>query len=196
MIALAFTPSRGGDGGVYRAPPTPKHWKDNARVVLTDAEPAACVPSPDPADTAHLVRVRVGYDHGPATTINSRLADPAQILARFGDDAERHCRRRRYHPSQVTSRGMPFDSMFDAAAALGARLQADLNIDLGWRTAYPRGTKTPVTADERARVFAGMDRAAVRDMVRPRTRQKRTDQERALEAEASALIRGGRVGGG
>lgn len=190
-----FTPRRGGDGGVYRAPPTPRHWNDNGRVCLTGASiagsaragfEAACVPTIDPADVAHLVRRRLRDDHGPMNTENSILAEP-DIVARGGPPAPR-----RYHPSQVTSRGMPYDSMYDAAAATAQRLQRDLGIDLGWRTGYPRSPRHAVTAMdacERKRLFAGLSDAQVKAVVRPPTYQRRTRAERALSDRATALLR-------
>lgn len=217
--AGAFTPTRGGDGGVYRAPAEPKHFRDNGRVVLTgesiaaDDRPAfvaALVDTIDPADRAHTERARLYADHGPCTPYNSELADPATLRARYHGHAWGHPRR--YHPSQVTSRGMPYDSMFDDAAATAARLQGMLGIDLGWRTGFPGmgpgsgrggggsgrgggggrggdGGQIGANAHDREQMFAGMEPAQVRDLVRPRLAQRMTPAEKTLERAASDLIR-------
>ena len=182
-------PTRGGDGGVYRAPPEPRHWRDNGKIVLTGAaDDGTLVSTIDPDDLAHLVRQRLCADHGPMTPFNSRLADPDMV--RLADTATP----RRYHRSQVTSRGMPYDSMYDHAAAVAARLQRDLGIDLGWRTCYPRCPRVVVaaaTTADRARLFAGLTARQTRDLVTPKTRQRCTRREAELSAMADALIRSG-----
>jgi hypothetical protein len=149
---------------------------------------AVLVETIDPADRAHLVRQRLYKDHGPFTPHNSMLAEPGVIMARYDRPPGRL---RRYHPSQVTSRGMPYDSMFDGAALTATRLQHTLNIDLGWRTCFPRSPKTEqIGANEydRERMFRGLKSEQIRDIIRPRTRQRMTPAEKKLDRQAAALL--------
>lgn len=195
---MAWRPMKGGDGGAYRPPPEPRHWRDNGKVVLTGesiagagwaAFGASLVETIDPADRAHLVRRRLYADHGPMTPANSALADPALLRARFGGRMPGVPRR--YHPSQVTSRGMPYDSMFDGAAATAARLQTALGIDLGWRTRYPRPGREVYAAGEldRAGWLAGLDADEARRRVQRRCKVRMTRDEVRLEREANAILR-------
>lgn len=191
--------TKGGDGGVYREPPEPRHWRDNGRVVLTGdgirgealiGFVAGLAETIDPADRAHLIRQKYIKDHSPMTPHNSRLADPAVIETRYGSHPPG--RLRRYHRSQMTSRGMPYDSMFDGAAQTAAALQIALGIDLGWRTSYPKPPKAEVVGAneyDRERMFRGLRSDQIRDLIRPRVGQRMTAAERKLEREASDMLR-------
>lgn len=196
--APAFTPTKGGDGGAFVPRRMPAHWEDNGRVVLTgDAIggadragfEAGLVETRDPCDRAHLWREQLaGVPRElPESMV---LADHDMLRSRFHGRALPG-EPRRYHASQVTSRGMPYDSMFDDAALTAARLQADLGIDLGWRTGFPRAQKRVYAGCEieRARALAGMEGKQARRMLERKVRVSMTTREFQLEQEANALLR-------
>jgi hypothetical protein len=119
------------------------------------------------------------------------LAEPGVIAAAYGE--HKPTKPRRYHPSQVTSRGMPYDSMFDTAAQTAARLQQALGIDLGWRTRYPRAEAVVYSEGELARAgwLAGMGANEARQRVQRRCRSGMTPEEMRLEREANRLLGAG-----
>lgn len=196
-----FVPTKGGDGGAYVPRVRPRHWDDNGKVVLTGEQiagsqregfVASLVTTSDPSDRAHLERDPVA---GVPRELDEAwvLADPGLLRSRY------HGRTlpgelRRYHPSQVTSRGIAYDSMFDGAALTAAYLQRELGIDLGWRTGFPRPHRIEYAESElaRARVFAGdPSEHGARRLVERRMKTRMTREEAELEREANRLLAGG-----
>lgn len=151
-----------------RKPKRYAHSEDNGRVVLTCVvrrESRACVPTPDPSDRAHLAMDATGYLL-PAHDVPS--AKP-----------------RRYPDSQLTSTGVPFDSMYDEWARNARELTgAGINIGLG-ATRF-----LGASADAREALAKSMGGARqLRDRLEPQTTQSlMTPNELALERIASALL--------
>lgn len=184
----ATTPARGGDGGVAPKPPPRPHARDNGLVHLTGREigdpdarsafESLCAPTADPSDVAHLHRVKyIGGGPGDPTI----LKPPEQIRAQ-----KLRTTPRRYHPSQMTSRGVGFDSMFDRAFRIGLELQ-DAGIEMGWR---PLGSEGSPAEQDRARVLRGLGYEEARTVLRPRLSVRGiTNEEQALERAGSEMIR-------
>lgn len=190
--------------GSPRSPHGPyAHSADNASVVLTGADPASCSPTADPYDRAHLTYrkdsdgVRMLVPAGVTGPRNSSLPRPGLLATP-----------RLYHPSQMASSGVGFDSSFDDWAARAIRLQAQ-GIPMGVRL-QNRREETP---DELAAAWEStLDPSeSLRDKLRQRTsvRVPRAEREaersrRELEREATRIIqmgvrlpplRGGKDGG-
>lgn len=199
MKRKAFVPTKGGDGGVAVPRRRGPHWTDNGKVVLTGEQiprahraafEAGLVRTTDPCDRAHLHRE-------PLANIPRQLdeawvlAEPGLLESRFGA-GKLPGQLRRYHRSQMTSRGVAYDSMFDGAAATAARLQGELDIDLGWRTQFPRPERRQYAPTEvqRARALAGLTCLQARAVTQQSTRQSAlTTAEIELEKAATRLIR-------
>lgn len=137
---------------------------DNARVVLTGANAVDCIPTPDKCDRAHSVRDGAGW------------LVPGYLV--------KNATPRRYHPSQLTSRGVPFDSSFDPWHKLQRKYRA-AGINLGGGAMRFVGA----SSDERYRLAAELGGArALRDRLHQRTKCEMTEQERQLEIAATLLL--------
>lgn len=154
---------------VRKKPRRYAHSEDNGRVVLTcivrREEMRACVPTPDPHDRAHLAMDATGY-----------------LLPAFDVPSARP---RRYPQSQLTSRGVPFDSAYDDWAKNAKELTvAGINVGLG-ATRF-----IGASADAREALAKSMGGARqLRDRLEPQTTQSdMTAQELALERRASAML--------
>lgn len=151
-----------------RKPKRYAHSEDNGRVVLTCVvrrESRACVQTPDPSDRAHLAMDATGHLL-PAPSVPS-------------------ARPRRYPESQLTSSGVPFDSMYDEWARNARELTgAGINIGLG-ATRF-----IAASADAREALARSMGGARqLRDLLEPKTEQSlMTPSELALERIASAIL--------
>jgi hypothetical protein len=182
--------TKGGDGGAAPVHDPSPHHRDNALVCLTNRDLLArdagafdafardaCLPTRDPDDTAHLHRVRyVGGAPGECVFLSNHEVHTRKLRTSP----------RRYHPSQMTSRGVGFDSMYDRAYRVGVALQ-DQGVELGWR---PVVSGRSAAEHDRALALAGLDRDAARNTLRPRHRLGgETADERTLESRASAILR-------
>lgn len=93
--------------------------------------------------------------------------------------------RRRYHPSQLTSRGVAFDSMYDNAFRIAQEMHNE-GVNLGWgvrRIGSPSGAE-----HDRAQVLAGMSRDEARALLNGKITETMTERERSLEYQATRLI--------
>lgn len=154
---------------VQRKPKRYVHSEDNGRVVLTcivrREAVRACVPTPDPNDRAHLAMDATGYLM-PARDVPS-------------------ARPRRYPESQLTSTGVPFDSMYDEWARNAQELTgAGINVGLG-ATRF-----IGASSDAREALAKAMGGARqLRDRLEPQTTQSlMTPAEIELERVASAIL--------
>jgi hypothetical protein len=146
-----------------------RHEHDNALVVLTGAARSTCVPTPDKCDRAHV------------------LTNPGGMLYR-GDRVQTAIPRH-YHPSQITSRGMPFDSMYDEWARLVSKY-ADAGINLGGGAVRFVGA----SLEERAALASHLGGAdAMRAVLHQRTHCEMSPHELALEEQASAILKARRA---
>lgn len=156
-------------GSVQRKPKRYAHSEDNGRVVLTcivrREAVRSCVPTPDPSDRAHLAMDATGYLL-PACDVPS-------------------ARPRRYPDSQLTSSGVPFDSMYDEWARNAQELTgAGINVGLG-ATRF-----IGASSDAREALAKSMGGARkLRDRLEPQTEQSMmTPAEIELELVASAIL--------
>lgn len=139
----------------------------------------------DPADRAH------------ATELIDRM--DFRILAAAQDLPKRFSRPRLYPRSQlVTLTGsngrtitVGIDSMFDAAAQAGTRIQRDWGVELGWGN-FARAGEQRLAAIGRLTTIVGEH--GVRDALRSKTTQAMTPDERRLSEEADRLLAQGRRG--
>lgn len=196
---------QGGDGGAAPTHNPSPHHRDNALVCLTNRDlldrdarafhafaQDACVPTQDPDDTAHLHRRRFPGAHpggagAPGELVFLTNGQVRQIKPHPAPVP------RRYHPSQMTSRGVGFDSMYDLAYRVGMALQ-DQGVELGWR---PVVSGRSAAEHDRARALAGLNRDQSRDRLRPRLREDdEADEQRAIRRETTALLRAQRLGDG
>lgn len=141
-----------------------RYEHDNGLVVLTGAARASCVPSPDKCDRAHL------------------LMTPTHMFYR--GDRVPNATSRHYHPSQVTSRGMPFDSAYDEWARLVSKY-ADAGINLGGGAVRFVASSVEERAEMASRM-GGPD--VLRAVLHQRTRCDMSPREMELEREASRLL--------
>lgn len=160
-------------GSVQRKPKRYAHSEDNGRVVLTcivrREAVRSCVPTPDPSDRAHLAMDATGYLL-PACDVPS-------------------ARPRRYPDSQLTSSGVPFDSMYDEWARLVSKY-ADAGINLGGGEVRFVGA----SLEERAALASHLGGAdAMRAALHQRTHCEMSPHELALEEQASALLKARRA---
>lgn len=182
---------KGGDGGTYVKRKRGRFWKANSRVYLTglditDAEPLmrfldALVETADPADRAHSKR-RLIVPGLPPQADDSWTLVPLCELARRG--LRLPGRLRRYHPSQLTSRGVAFDSMYDHVAQVTAFYRSQ-GIELGMRTMHAKHSRSE---HDRAVALSGLNVNEARAMIQQRTDQEMTASERSLENQATELL--------
>lgn len=177
-----FVPRRGGDGGTppvhlrrRRGPLGPS----NTDRILTgrsirsrDAFEASLVPTRDVHDRAHAVTAP-GKD-GQRRLVSARALPSHQARPRL------------YHPSQMSSRGVAYDSVPDETYEREKWLR-DEGVEL-------HRVRTSVVVEYAIEMF-GAD--AVRSMLRPRTKiGGMTPAEVELEREASRLLQASGNGGG
>jgi len=137
---------------------------ENARVVLTQAPVSLCRPTPDRHDKAHAVRDPAGW------------LVPGVLV--------KNATPRHYHPSQVTSRGMPFDSAYDEWDRTARTLEA-AGINVG------RGAARFIGASCEAREMLAAEVGgprALRDRLHQKTTCEMTQRERDLENAASMML--------
>ena len=180
-----------------------KHWNDNGRVYLTgldlnttmDAESfgaflASLIETADPLDRAHTHRRLVDEKALRHVQESWVFKSPMEIDHPLNKNGRRTGKplkttRRRYHPSQLTSRGAAFDSMYDAVHEIASRFQS-VGVNLGWVTT--KSGEYSAGETDRAKVLAGIDSRAAEAILEPKTTQKMTKEERQLEAAASAIL--------
>ena len=186
-----------------------EHWNDNGRVYLTGLDlnthgPVqlraeafkafldSLVATADPLDRAHTHRRKIFEDAPEAIDESFVLLDHQQIDHPLDKNGRRTGKpkkttRRRYHPSQLTSSGVAFDSMYDAAFDIARTFQA-VGINLGWEVL--REGDASRAEHDRNSVVKGLSRDGFRSVLAPRIRDMEMDEgERKLQAEASAMLR-------
>lgn len=190
----AFVPTKGGDGGTPAKIRRGPNWSANGLVVLTGASirgqderaafEAVLVATTDPSDRAHNEKKLVDPNAPPHR-------DASFVLCALGEidlpGSPPRSRPRRYHPSQVVGRveldedgavrfdnRVGVDSMFDAAARAGQRLE-DAGIEMGWHTS--RVGECSRMEQALRHMYEGMDWHAVRDCVEQKTTQEMITRE-------------------
>jgi len=184
-----------------------EHWNDNNQVYLTGLDlnthgPAhlragaffaflnSLIATTDPLDRAHNHRRLVDtempkhideswvllnhdeIDH-PLSKIGRRTGKPKKTTVR------------RYHHSQLTSSGVAFDSMHDQGYEIAKGIQS-AGINLGWE--ITKSGDASMAEHDRAHVLAGLDCKQAAAVLEPRTNQSMTQEERALESAATAML--------
>lgn len=216
----AFVPTKGGNGGRAVKMKRPRHWADNAMMVLTgssiggssrdarDERAAfedALIETTDPCDRAHNRKKLVhpnAVPHLPQSWVLCALGEidlPGSAPV---------SRARRYHRSQVVGRAelgedgetvfdnrVGLDSMFDHAARVAAGFER-AGIVLGWGTSFPRERSAPLASERvvmMAAHFAGRSRDQVRNAVQQRTSVEMDAGEIEAQRAGTELLRANRV---
>ena len=179
------------------------HWNDNNLVYLTGLDLnttmpaedfgvflASLIETADPSDRAHTHRRLVDEGMPKADESSWVLLSPVEIDHPIGKNKRRTGKpkkttRRRYHPSQLTSRGVAFDSMYDRVFAIAKDLQSS-GVSLGW-TVGREGDFSNAEQD-RAKVLAGMNAREARAVFTQTTSHAMSKEERDLEDRATALL--------
>jgi hypothetical protein len=182
---------KGGDGGTYVKRKRKRFWKANGQVYVTgldirDGEAlgaflASLVETKDKCDRAHNKK-RLIVPGLPEQSDDSWTLVPLCELT--GRPGPLPGRLRRYHPSQMTSRGVAFDSMYDHVALVTMYYRAQ-GIELGMRTMHGRHARSE---HDRAIALSGLSVHEARAMTQQRTDQELTAEERSLEDQATELI--------
>lgn len=172
------------------------HWDDNDLVYLTgldmnlEMDAAAfgafigsLVETADPMDRAHKNRrlipgLLAHFEESWVLLSHGEIDHP-----KFRKQRRSSVTRRRYHPSQLTSRGVSFDSMYDSVHAIAKGIQF-AGINLGWNMT----SESYDSQGDRAKVLAGLTRDQARQILTPQMKDKMSEDEAQLSAEATRLI--------
>lgn len=151
----------------------------NARRVLTGAKQSECLPTHDPYDRAHVQRDAFGL-----LTPSAHRSGEHDCLSRGVVSKPRL-----YHASQMVT-------CVDAEG-VASRIGVDSSFD-GWAEAHKNLSREGITLGaqpmRQAEAAAWLDNRLngnirLRDMLEPRTRQRQSAGEKALEDQASDLLR-------